>query len=747
MADPTDVKDSTMPPFAKSYGDSTRWRKMPFSISLPTTFNNWHEMLAFTLGKSTVVNQNIVGVENNPDVVQPETIDQYINESISVGQHEDDNKSDVAEDEQFIIEAKGEKNPYKVSIDRLIANIGLNHHDGNRTSMRTFFGSSELGYNDTINCLFQFNHDDDIAHLTTTFYESDDQNSAKIGRSYHVLEPHWISMGRVYLETFHNTQAIMWIQAGIPVYNNMLNFYVQAYDNDVGETVNSGVGGIFEKLIDAAKFVVNFPFTVFKVVKFIFVDSFAMIKDFLKNTTISKYYEFSTQMHLYYSYVNSLLIHLAVNMRIIKNEGQTTDGQTGEKTVIDKTALPRLLQEDFDIFTIMQKRAIARGLKHHTVVNSTISAVFTKVKSIASKIAGWFETAIKSEKNTAAIEKNTVNEAELKAGVIPNQPDNKNEAEDTSAASMSGGFFQTVLDNALGIAAYVGFKIDSTSSSSESFSNSTDKPEIASTLDSLASSGLERRAKFMGGNVMGSSVLSAIGQLAINAVDWVSDTLSSMTGASAVSMVVKGKGFFDIPEIWKASSFSKSYSFDMELRAPYGDPITVFTSIYVPCMMILALSLPRSVGRNTYTSPFLVQAYCKGQFAVPCGIIEQVSITRGASEHGWTYSWLPTKLSLSFSIKDLSPVLHIGLSSSILSLLQIFTTNSSLQEYLLTLAGIGLAERRGSMWVNIRRKIRIITKITAARLLNPAFWSSYLGNSSIPLIIGAISPYSLLSDK
>ena len=130
------------------------------------------------------------------------------------------------------------------------------------------------------------------------------------------------------------------------------------------------------------------------------------------------------------------------------------------------------------------------------------------------------------------------------------------------------------------------------------------------------------------------------------------------------------------------------------MRAPYGDKVSIFQSIYIPLAMLIALAFPRSGGRNAYGTPFLIRAYSSGMFAIPLGIIDSFSITRGSSEFGWNLDRLPTTVDVSFTIKDLSAATHLAIQdANSLGMLNILGTNSSFQEYMLTLSGVGLKER------------------------------------------------------
>jgi hypothetical protein len=233
------------------------------------------------------------------------------------------------------------------------------------------------------------------------------------------------------------------------------------------------------------------------------------------------------------------------------------------------------------------------------------------------------------------------------------------------------------------------------------------------------------------------------------------DALGSLlgsVGAGAAVQLVSGNGFFDIPEVWQNSSFTKNYNFNVQLRARYGDPVSIFQSIYVPLALILGGSLPRSIGKNMYTSPFLVRAYCKGMFAIPCGIIESVNIVRGAAEFGWNHQMLPTCVDVTMNIKDLSPAMFLALADSggptniINDLLSVFARESSLQEYLNTLSGMGLIERYRFL-KRKSRQIDAMLMIQRTTTFNSLYWSNNWGKSGLAQMVAAISPFDRVSNK
>lgn len=66
------------------------------------------------------------------------------------------------------------------------------------------------------------------------------------------------------------------------------------------------------------------------------------------------------------------------------------------------------------------------------------------------------------------------------------------------------------------------------------------------------------------------------------------------------------------PELWKDSSYNKSYDISLRLVSPYGDKESIYIYILVPLFHLMALAYPRQLGANGYANPFLVRAFCKG---------------------------------------------------------------------------------------------------------------------------------------
>lgn len=394
----------------------------------------------------------------------------------------------------------------------------------------------------------------------------------------------------------------------------------------------------------------------------------------------SKYYDLRPTMPLYYKTVNTILAHLASNMNLIPDEeGGSTEG------------VPNILKNHgLDILTILSRKFFYDNVVQQTGEN-------------VEKYLDQLMKDVDYERNIWT---------RLTDGV-------------------KLGVTEAML--------YVGFRVEKSSDSSEQASNSTKELDFLGAINSQVSAG--REATFNFGALRETGVGSALESVYKAAEGLISGALDSV-GIQGGAEIMKGSGFLDVPEIWSGSSFSKSYSFTFQLRTPYGDPVSIFYSLYIPLAMLLAGAFPRSVGQNAYTSPFLVRAYCKGMFAIPLGIIDSIQIQRGASEYGWTDNMLPTQIDVTFTIKDLSPIMHVAIADGGISdWLAIFGQNSAFQEYMLTLSGANIADRVLKLSQFKNRK-KALTKILMNNKLNPMMMGFDIMNTKVGRLIIRLNPVS-----
>ena len=239
------------------------------------------------------------------------------------------------------------------------------------------------------------------------------------------------------------------------------------------------------------------------------------------------------------------------------------------------------------------------------------------------------------------------------------------------------------------------FYVDADTSVSESFSNDTTQSLISSTVNSISDMG--REINFLLG--YGGSALDVISKNAdvASEIDAARSTIEKLIGgnnflgnlANHLTTVAAG-GRLIFPEIWSDSSFSRSYSCRFKFISPDPSNLSVYLNVIVPLLHLLGLVAPQSVEMNPngYTSPFIVRAIYKGIFNIDMGIIQDMSVTKGA-ECQWTPNGIPTSIEVSITIKDLYSVLSITPTTS-----NIFSydtmNNTALMDYIANLCGINI---------------------------------------------------------
>jgi hypothetical protein len=209
---------------------------------------------------------------------------------------------------------------------------------------------------------------------------------------------------------------------------------------------------------------------------------------------------------------------------------------------------------------------------------------------------------------------------------------------------------------------WVRFYVDSNTSFGESSSNSTTTSILESYTEKLE--GVAKELDTISG-LSGVDIQELAGDTASSVDNYIQQyasgdgaiatMLSRISGAT--KQIISG-GNFLIPEIWSSSEYSKNYSFSITLSTPYGCPEAWFLNIGVPLMHILGLCLPQQLSANTYKSPYLVQCYSPGWFNCNLGIIDSMSIDKGA-DSSWNVGGLPNEVKVSLSVKDLYSILSI----------------------------------------------------------------------------------------
>lgn len=528
------------------------------------------------------------------------------------------------------------------------------------------------------------------------FYQFN-ENDDIIPKISQIDKQHNKGLGRVYGEVFNDQQQYLHISFGVADFTSIKKFYEAMIDADLAKLMNTGkhsAVATLASLVTKALFIpIALPWIAGK-----------WAIDILSSpgiTSPSKYYDFRPTMSVYYKMVNVILAHLAVNLGITVSDNVKDVSYEGVPDILKKHGL--------DILTILGRR--------HRWDDNDFKPITTDEYFNLSQDNYDEETSFIGEAVEGAVN--------FAGGVIENFLVGAKYGENEALK-------------------YVSFRIEKGSDANESASNSTKESSLSQTINSAIHASKDVQFKIGGLKSMGAlgTALSTVGDALTGVLNGITGSLGITGGAELLT----GSGLIDIPEVYDSSTFSKSYSFDFQLRTPFADKVSIFYSLYTPLALLIAGAFPRAVGPNAYTSPFLVRAYAKGQFAIPLGIIDSITITRGAAEYGWSTDMLPTCLDITFTIKDLSPITMVGLADGkILSWKNIMGQNSSFQEYMLTLGGTGLAERTLAFDL-IGKRSRVLMKIASNNKFNPRMIGMSLASSTVGQLASAFVPTRLSGD-
>ena len=246
------------------------------------------------------------------------------------------------------------------------------------------------------------------------------------------------------------------------------------------------------------------------------------------------------------------------------------------------------------------------------------------------------------------------------------------------------------------------FYVDTDTSISESFGNSTTQSQLASTVNGV--SDMAKELNFLLGYGAGSKSIdtimsdTSIAESLNNVTDLATKLVGSggffsNLGSHLVTVASGGKLVF--PEIWSDSSYSRSFNVRFKFISPDCSNLSVFLNVLVPLFHLLGLVAPQMsyidkvANPNGYTNPFLVRAVYKGFFNIDMGIIESMSVNKGA-ECQWTPEGVPTSIEVDIGIKDLYNMLSITETNSTDGLKYDTLNNTVLMDYIANLCGINI---------------------------------------------------------
>jgi hypothetical protein len=603
------------------------------------------------------------------------------------------------------------------------------------------FADTSIGGNRSINPRPQFTKGADHNLPSLLARECNDGNPTKEST---------MGMGRYYAEAIDSNASRIFLQFGVPVHNSLGNFYTTFYDPMHGNMANSGtVGGGL--LSSVAKFIGYI--TVWALVPELAILSLMYgtakkaYRDW-RHQPLSKYYYMKSAMPLYWTTVTTIVNALSVNMKLSQgfeagelkreaNEGsqyKATPKQNATVMVELSKILPDIMMNDeggIDIRMVAsryQRLADAHErawYKIRSEVDTEEKAAqmikayieggrydLNDTKKMKDYLSDYLQTAGKgrhlidkmidtAESNTKVTDSTKVADDIVSKGMAA--------VSDAAESAIIGtqalwtGIMEHLSDyakvaqaEARDGSAFISYIVDWESTVRESFSNRTRESDVASKMNETSRSARGKLFDIGNGNIADNIVADSLESI-VSLVGEVVGGFGSALGLSGLS-ILGGKAFVDIPEYWDSSSTNfPSSDYSIQLRSPYGNPISILTNVLIPLATLIAGAAPRSAGRNSYTGPFLCKLWQQGRCQIQLGMITELSITRGVGNVGWNVNKQPLAIDVSFTVTNLSKLLHVPITGELsiedLLGLTIFDEDTNFTDYMAILGSLTLVEQ------------------------------------------------------
>ncbi len=561
-------------------------------------------------------------------------------------------------------------------------------------------------------------------------------------------------MGRYYSEAIDDNSQLIYMRMGKPEFNSLTTFFTGFYNAEASLLARRGrSSNLFYDVGKVAGTIASIPFAPLIAAGTIF--------RWLAQAPASKFYYLRPTMPLYWNAVNTIANGIAVNMGIYPRPA--TDEEIAVATAAgDPDAAVTLTQGDaarmhdllpdiyhpkggIDIYALAnratrlahQQEENLRNLVENSNSNEELQQNMTNFLS-----SEW------SDPGSQGIDKALLNfhQSGLGQETSPNPEDSgrgggSGDAESKTWNSVKGWYKDLVAFGEAELAdgsAFACFRVDFTGTASESFSSSVRESDVSSSMNSGSASARNARFNFAEGNVVG----GGIGSIVQGAVSAVKDVATGVIDGVQMSglLALAGSAFVDIPKHWDNSSANlTTMSYTMQLQAWSGDKYTRYQSLMIPLSMILAAALPNSTGMKSYTAPFLVELYSKGKAQTRLGIIDNLTITRGTGNVGWTKDREPLGIDITFSVIDLSSIMHMPIASnfSLNPFSGVFDDDNAFNDYLAVLGSLGLSDQ-----VYVRKRLRLAMSrkmLSFRQWTSPARYASWANGTDIGRLINGLS--------
>lgn len=613
---------------------------------------------------------------------------------------------------------------------------------------------TSLGGNFAINQLPQFTRYADLRTkgLSRDALRSKNQSSASMS-----------GMGRYYSEAIDDTAQLIHMRFGTARFNSLISFFTNFYDHEAGMLAREGRVPFSFYAAKIATTIVTLPL---QVVVTLFSATNTAI-NFFTGRPRSKFYYMVPAMAMYWNRVNFMCNNIAATMGLVmrgfdneaavkNSELRMTDetAETADYKAFGWENYGDVWQESgqVDMFQVanrakrkenVQRKEIEKIIGSSDASNlskrlrnfymngsvndpggmSTRDYLKAHHNSILGNTANMMTDAVGEAINKTSTAGTTTSEADAKlaSGDVKQDLYTKlsRDAEDNVAiipGALANAYKPVdsfVADFAEG-SQFVTFRVDSQGPVSESFSNSFQQSQIQQRMNQISSTASELRFSAANGN-LGIPGVDQLIQLATNVV---TGGLDAIGFDSLIALA--GQALVDIPQHYESSSTQfPSSNYTLELRAWSGNKICIFSQLIVPTVMLLAAALPMSTGLQSYSAPFLCELYSQGRNQIRLGMIKDLTISRGEGNVGWTRNHQPLGINISFSVADMSTVMHAPIDvgfKPLNPLKGLFDEDNAFSDYMSVLGAASMADM-----IYPSRKLAV--RWTQKKLNFSSYWS------------------------
>lgn len=592
-------------------------------------------------------------------------------------------------------------------------------------------------------------------------------------------------LGRYSAEALDNHKQVIHLRMGVTAYNSLTTFFTSFYDTRTGQLARTGRSdSIFYNFGLAAGLIVQ-------------VLNWQLLAVHLLGTAIkyfsgvprSRFAYLKPTMPLYWNAVQSMTNQLAVNRGIVPRVGATNSAAGDLNSVSggyewsdsDSQTIHNLLPDIFE--SNGQIDVYKMATRYHRIerkwyklqenlsngdsvdLNSLVSQMAsTTINDSSSNNGGGYQNYLQAWLNASAISQAAGGTDGSSSTTTTSDSSSTTPGADDTTEDIAtlvdnddsfGSFLAAELDDG---GAFASFRVNYTGTVQESFSSSHSPSDLQEKINGMSSDARNMKFNMAGGNVSDGLVGSTIQGILGAASDVVAGVADSLQISGLATLA--GSALVDIPHKWDGSTADlPKGNYTMELRSPYGNPISQMINLYIPLCMILAAGLPLATGKGSYTSPFVCELYDRGRCQTRYGMVTSITVTRGTGNLGWNREGNAMGIDVSFQVADLSSIIYMPIAQGISlasaaamaaagatgsSLVEgvaaaatvpgIFDDQSAFSDYMAILSAMGLSDQ---IYAWKRFKLNVTRALADSNtFFDKAHMASFLGNTMPGRLMG-----------